>query len=47
VNVESEVVVNKEIHFECCITQRIVELQIYLHCVLILKKLKEKYVLLS
>ena len=46
-NVESEVVVNKEIHFECYITQRIVELRIFLRCILILKKLKKKICFLS
>jgi len=47
VNVESEVMVNKEIRFECCKTQRIVELWFYLCCVSVLKKLKEKYVFFS
>jgi len=47
VNVESEVVVKKEIRLECYITQRIIELRIYLCCVLILKKLKEKFFFLS
>jgi hypothetical protein len=47
VSVESEVMVNKTMRFECCKTQRIVELRFYLCCVSVLKKLKEKICFLS